>query len=191
MQPADMFANTTPTGGDMGAHVWLPWYVEHHLLPHFQITGWTMDWYAGFPVLTFYFPLPILMIIAAHVVLPYNVAFKVVTALGVLALPAAAWGFGRLARLPFPGPACLAAATLPYLFARDWTIYGGNIASTMAGEFCFSISLVFALLFLGVVVRGLDEGRHRLLAPLLLLGAGLSHLLPTIFAVVGAVVLTV
>jgi MFS family permease len=191
MQPGYMFANTTPTGGDMGAHVWLPWYVEHHLLPNFQITGWTMDWYAGFPALTFYFPLPILMIIAAHVVLPYNVAFKVVTALGVLALPAAAWGFGRLARLPFPGPACLAAASMPYLFSRDWTIYGGNIASTMAGEFCFSISLAFALLFLGVVARGLQEGRHRVLASLLLLGAGLSHLLPTIFAVVGAVVLTV
>jgi MFS family permease len=190
MQPADMFANTTPTGGDMGAHVWLPWYVGHQLLPHFQITGWTMDWYAGFPVLTFYFPLPILMIVAAHVVLPYNIAFKVVTALGVLALPAAAWVFGRLARLPFPGPACLAAATLPYLFARDWTIYGGNIASTMAGEFCFSISLAFALVFLGVVARGLDNGRHRLLASLLLLATGLSHVLPTIFAVVGVIVLT-
>ena len=191
LQPSNLFANTTPTGGDMGAHVWLPWFVEHHLLPHLRITGWTMDWYAGFPVLTFYFPLPILMIVAANVVLPYNIAFKLVTALGLIALPVAAWAFGRLARMPFPGPACLAAATLPYLFSRDFTIYGGNIASTMAGEFSFSISLAFALLFLGVLARGLDNGRHRGLASLLLLGAGLSHLLPTVFAVVGALVLTV
>lgn len=191
LQPSNLFANTTPTGGDMGAHVWLPWYVEHYLLPHFRITGWTMDWYAGFPVLTFYFPLPILMIIATHVVLPYNIAFKLVTAVGLIALPAAAWAFGRLARLPFPGPACLAAATLPFIFNRDFTIYGGNIASTMAGEFCFSISLVFALLFLGVAARGLQNGRHRFLAALLLLATGLSHLLPTIFAVGGVLVLTI
>ncbi|MGH9076814.1 MAG: hypothetical protein ACRDY0_05075 [Acidimicrobiales bacterium] len=190
LQPSNLLANTTPTGGDMGAHVWLPWYVEHYLLPHFQVTGWTMDWYAGFPVLTYYFPLPVLMIAAANVVLPYDLAFKLVTAIGLLALPAVAWAFGRLARMPFPGPACLAAATLPYLFSREFTIYGGNIASTMAGEFSFSISLAFALGFLGVMARGLDTGRHRLLASLLLLGAGLSHLLPTVFAVAGAVVLT-
>ncbi|HWG74322.1 MAG TPA: hypothetical protein VG184_09745 [Acidimicrobiales bacterium] len=190
LQPSNIFANTTPTGGDMGAHVWLPWFVEHKLLPHFRITGWAMDWYAGFPALTYYFPLPILMIVAVNVILPYNIAFKLVAVLGLIALPAAAWAFGRLARMPFPGPACLAAATLPYLFSRDFTIYGGNIASTMAGEFAFSISLVFALLFLGVVARGLDTGRHRFIAALLLLGAGLSHLLPTIFAVAGALVLT-
>ena len=190
LQPSNLFANTTPTGGDMGAHVWLPYFVEHNLLPHFRITGWTNDWYAGFPVLTYYFPLPILLIVVANVVLPYNIAFKVVTVLGLLTLPAATFAFGRLARMPFPGPACLAAATIPFLFSRDFTIYGGNIASTMAGEFSFSISLSFALLFLGVVARGLETGRHRVLATLLLVGAGLSHLLPTVFAVGGALVLT-
>ena len=33
------------------------------------------------------------------------------------------------------------------LFGREFTIYGGNIASTMAGEFSFSIGLSLALLF--------------------------------------------
>ena len=49
---------------------------------------------------------------------------------------------GRLFRLPFPGPPLLAVATVPFIFDRTWTIYGGNAASTLAGEYSFSISLV-------------------------------------------------
>ena len=50
----------------MGAHVWAPAYLRDHLLPHGRITGWTPDWYAGFPALVFYFPLPSLLIVAAR-----------------------------------------------------------------------------------------------------------------------------
>ena len=49
LQPSQLFKETTPAGGDMGAHVWLPAYIKRELLPHFRIFGWTMDWYAGFP----------------------------------------------------------------------------------------------------------------------------------------------
>ncbi|HET9076290.1 MAG TPA: hypothetical protein VFN68_05115, partial [Acidimicrobiales bacterium] len=188
LQPSQLFKNTTPAGGDMGAHVWLPDYVKRALLPHLQLTGWTPDWYDGFPVLTFYFPLPIVSIALLSYVIPYAIAFKLVTVLGLLTLPIAAWAFGRLAGLRFPVPAVLAAATLPYLFGREFTIYGGNIASTMAGEFSFSISLSFALVFLGLVFRGLDTGRHRASAAVLLACTGLCHVLPLIFAVAGAVV---
>ncbi len=139
-QPSQLFKNTTPAGGDLGAHVWLPAYVKRALLPHLQITGWTPDWYDGFPALTYYFPVPIVAIALLSYILPYNIAFKLDRGAGSLTLPVAAWAFGRLARLRFPGPACLAAATLPFLFGREFTIYGGNFASTMAGEFCFSIS---------------------------------------------------
>ena len=63
----------------MGAHVWTPAFLRDHLLPHGRLTGWAPDWYGGFPALTFYFPLPSLMIVLADLVLPYNVAFKLVT----------------------------------------------------------------------------------------------------------------
>jgi Phosphoglucomutase/phosphomannomutase, alpha/beta/alpha domain I len=190
LQPSQLFRNTTPAGGDMGAHVWLPAYVKSSLLPHLRITGWTPDWYDGFPALTFYFPGPIVAIALLSYVIPYNIAFKLVTVLGLLTLPVAAWAFGRLARMRFPGPACLALATLPYLFGREFTIYGGNIASTMAGEFCFSIALSLALVFLGVVARGLEDGRHRALAAVLLAAVGICHILPLFFAIGGAIVLT-
>ena len=191
LQPSQVLRNTTPAGGDMGAHVWLPDFVKRSLLPHLRVTGWTPDWYDGFPALTYYFPGPIVGIALLSYILPYNIAFKLVTVVGLIALPIAAWAFGRLARMRFPGAAILAVGTLPFLFGRDYTIYGGNIASTMAGEFAFSIGLALALVFLGVVARGLENGRHRALAAVLLAAVGVSHILPLLFAVLGAIVLTV
>ena len=52
LRPDLLFRNTLPAGGDMGAHVWGPNYLKHHLLPHGRITGWAPDWYEGFPFLT-------------------------------------------------------------------------------------------------------------------------------------------
>ncbi|HUQ39426.1 MAG TPA: hypothetical protein VM030_04680 [Acidimicrobiales bacterium] len=191
MRPDLLLANTTPAGGDMGAHVWGPAYLRDHLLPHGRLTGWTPDWYAGFPALHFYFPLPSLLIVLLDVVLPYSIAFKLVSVLGVVSLPVAAWAMGRIAGMGFPGPACLAVATLPFLFDRTFTIYGGNIPSTLAGEFAFSISLSVALVFLGVVARGLETGRHRTLAAVLLALTGLCHVVPAFFALAGMFVLLV
>ncbi len=195
LEPRLLLSSTTPSGGDMGAHVWGPAYLRDHLLPQGRITGWTPDWYAGFPYLTFYFPLPSLLIVLADVVLPYGAAFKLVSVSGLVSLPVAAWAFGRLSGLRDPGPACLAVATVPFLFERSFTIYGGNIASTLAGEFSFSMSLSLALVFLGVVARGLRperrfQGRHKALAASLFALTLLSHILPTLFAVVGVLVLT-
>src|SRR5687768_791810 len=79
LRPDLLFSVTTPAGGDMGAHVWLPDFLRDHLLIKGRLTGWTPDWYAGFPALTFYFPLPALLIVAADVLLPYGVAFKLVS----------------------------------------------------------------------------------------------------------------
>ena len=186
LHPSLLLANTTTAGGDTGAHVILPAFMKSHLLAHGLLTGWDPGWYDGFPVYTFYFPLPGLVTVLFNAVMPYDVAFKLVTVLGTMLLPVSAWAFGRLARLRDPAPACLAAATLPFLFEPSFSIYGGNILSTLAGEFSFSLSLSFALLFLGVVASGLRTGRHRALAALLYAVTLLCHLIPALFAAVGA-----
>jgi 6-pyruvoyl-tetrahydropterin synthase related domain len=186
LHPSLLLANTTTAGGDTGAHVILPAFMRSHLLTHGQLTGWDPGWYDGFPVYTFYFPLPGLITVVFNSVLSYDVAFKLVTVLGTLLLPTCAWAFGRLARLRDPAPACLAAATLPFLFEPSFSIYGGNLLSTLAGEFSFSLSLSFALLFLGLVASGLRTGRHRALAAVLFAVTLLCHLIPALFALVGA-----
>jgi hypothetical protein len=234
--PNLIFRNTTPTGGDMGAHVWGPRYLREHLLPHFRVSGWTPDWYAGFPAYQFYMVVPSLfvvalalgpssVVVAALLVLlllvlgvsgwvvpalhrgripiavaagfaavialpiPYNVAFKLVTISGLVGLPVVCWAFGRLTALPFPGPAIHAIASLFYIYNREpvlnsgtGNIIGGNMASTMAGEFAFSISLAFCVLYIGLLARGMRTGKGRAAAAVALALCGLCHLIPAFFA---------
>ena len=188
LHPELLVAATTTTGGDTGAHVALPAFLRSDLLPHFQLTGWDPGWYDGFPVYTFYFPLPGILAALMSFVLPYDIAFKLVTVAGTLTLPVAAWAFGRLAGLRDPGPAALAAFSLPFLFEPSFSIVGGNILSTLAGEYSFSLGLSFALVFLGVVADGLGNRRRRVAAALLLAATMLCHLVTGIFAVAGALV---
>ena len=183
MRPDLLFSATTPAGGDMAAHVWGPAYLRDHLLPLGRLSGWSPDWYAGFPAYHFYMVLPSLAIALASFVIPYGVAFKLVAVAGMVTLPLAAAIFVRLAGLRFPAPTIAALATLPFLFDTSYSIYGGNVASTLAGEFAYSISLSVMLVYLGVLWRGLSTGRHRVLAAGLLALVGLTHLIPAIFAV--------
>lgn len=186
-----VFANNTPAGGDMGAHVWGPAFMRDHLLTKGRLTGWTPDWYAGFPAYQFYMVLPSLAIALLSLVIPYGVAFKLVAVSGVLTLPIAAWACAKLSDLPFPAPPLFAIAGTVYLYDRSFSIYGGNIPSTLAGEFAFSISLSFAVLFLGVFARALrtGTGKHRGWAAVLLALCGLCHLIPFIFAIIGSVLM--
>jgi len=173
LHPRLIVANNTPTGGDFGAHVWGPAYLRDHLLP--RLTGWSMDWYAGLPTYRFYMVVPALAIVALDALVPYGVAMKIVAVAGPVALPWCAWRFGRLVRLPFPVPEAFAVASTIFLFDESFTIYGGNIASTMAGEYSFAIALALAMLAFGLVVRGLETGRGMVLASVVLALSALSH----------------
>lgn len=296
------FTDTTPTGGDLGAHVWSPAYLRDELLPNFRLTGWSPDWYGGFPAFTFYMVVPSLLIVIVNVGLgisidllsaigvalgavlvsgrfwaertskaivalgfgagsalfgavadgrvfatdwlgwsplepftfndtsadlaivalllpaavgtavwsgvasverwrapitagavlatvlvvpiPYGVAMKLVVIAGIVTLPVCAYSAGRLGGLAFPGPALLALMTLPFIFDRSYNIYGGNLMSTMAGEFAYSLALSVSLLFIGFAARGLSTGRDRVVAAVLLALTGLLHLFAAFFALV-------
>ena len=95
--------------------------------------------------------------------MPYNVAFKLVTVSGPLMLPAAAYYFAKGMKAPWPAPPAFAIAAFGTLVQtrNDWQIYGGNIASTLAGEFSFTIGLAFALFGLGALAYTLDTGKRR------------------------------
>ena len=186
-----VFLNNTPTGGDMGAHVWAPAFLRDHLLPSLRLQGWSMDWYAGLPVYRFYMLPPALLMAFINGLfhVPYGIAFKLVAVLGVCTLPLNAWLFGRFAKMPWPVPEFLAVAAVLFLFDENFSIYGGNVASTMAGEFSFSIALSLALLGFGLLARGLREGRGLGAAALVLALAAVSHGIVAIFVGLGAVTL--
>ena len=251
LHPNLLLRNTTPTGGDMGAHVWGPMYLMRHVLPHWRFTGWTPDWYAGFPAFGYYMVGPayaivavtkgvsgplvvpavlvaaavavsgfvvrglfvarkvlvVLGLIAIVLVIPvdYNIAFKLVSVAGLITMPISAYAFAKLADLRFPAPPAFAVAALVFVYNREplvrypssgqligtGNIIGGNMLSTMAGEYSFSLALSLTLVYLGVLARALRTGRHRGLAAGLLALVGLCHLLPFFFALLSTGVLFV
>jgi hypothetical protein len=185
-----LLSNTTTTGGDTGAHIAMPWYMRS-LITHGHLSGWYPGWYDGMPLYTFYFTLPDFFVAVGSWIIPFNVAFKIGTILGSVLLPITAWACGRFFRLRPPIPTLLAAATLPFLFDYTYTIYGGNLFSTLAGEYAFSFGVALAILFLGLFAAAVREGRHRAWAAVVLAGCVLSHIVPGLYALGGALVLTV
>jgi hypothetical protein len=183
---------TTAAGGDMGSHHYVATFLREQLLPRGRVTGWAPGWFAGIPMLTFYFPLPYVLIAALTLPLGDQVAFKLVTVLGVLALPVTCWGAFRVLRLREPAPLLAACGACVFLFmsqvtpTQQFTIWGGNIASTMAGEFPFSISFALLPLAMAVLWRVCEDGKGWRAAALLVSALVLSHILTTIVLVLGA-----
>src|SRR5215207_9555301 len=122
LHPGLILENTTPAGGDMGAHVWGPAYLRDHILPHFWLSGWAPDWYAGFPMYVFYMVPPALAVVVLDIVLPYGVALKLVSISGIVATPVCAWAFGKLAGFKFPIPPLFAIASVFFLFDETFQI---------------------------------------------------------------------
>ena len=148
----------------MGAHVWWPWFLKEHWFGQFRLSGWSPDWYAGFPVGQYYFPLPAVLVALLDLI-PFVLVQRRVQARhrrpAPLLLPAAAYSFAqgparavaRTARLRGRGDSGCSCRR-----ADNWQIYGGNIASTLAGEFSFTLALALGLFALGALGQ---DARHR------------------------------
>jgi uncharacterized membrane protein len=181
--PQILVANT-PTGGDMGAHVLLPQVLRDVLLPSGRVFGWSGTWYAGFPALYFYFPIPALITVLLDVFLPYGVAFKLVTTVGLVGLPAATYAFVRLLGFSRPVSGLAALTGSMFVLMESFSIFGANIKSTLAGEFSFSWSFALSLLYLGVIARDTRLGRRFTpLAGFLLALTALTHIVTTMIVV--------
>jgi hypothetical protein len=190
LHPNLLFSSSLITGGDTGSHVALPAYLrsQGNL---FNLTPWYPGWFAGMPAYTYYFVLPDFFATLASYVIGLSVAFKLATVIGSVLLPVAAYCMAKLFRAPRPVPAALAIATLPFLFDASYTIDGGNLFSSMAGEYSFSLSLALSLLTIGLFARGVRTGRGYWFAALALSATLASHILPWLFTIgaVGVLVL--
>ena len=117
-----------------------------------------------------------------------RVAFKLVVISGLVTLPFCCWAFGRLARFRYPMPEMFAFAGLAFALNESYSIYGGNLKSTMAGEFSFSIAISLMMVGLGYLARGLKDGTHLSRASVFLALACLSHGIVLIYVAVAAVI---
>lgn len=184
-----LLTDTTTVGGDTPAHNYLAGHIKEQLLSHGRIAAWSGDWWCGFPAFQFYFCLPYLLIAALDFVLPFNVAFKLVTVLGIFAVPPAAYLAARVMKLPRPGPILAAICTLPLLFDASHRMWGVNIYSTLAGMFANSLSFAVMLVALASVSRDLDDCRPRVRTVLLLAAMISSHFFTSVIAGLASIAL--
>jgi len=185
LHPSLVFSSSLLTGGDTGSHLALPAYLKS-TGDLFNLTPWYPGWFNGMPAYTYYFALPDLIAVLLSYVISFAVAFKVATILGSLLLPLGAYAMGRLFKAPRPLPLALALSTLPFLFDASFTIDGGNLFSTMAGEYAFSLSLALSLVTIGLFARGMRRSGGYWLCALFLSLTLFAHVLPWFFAI-GAV----
>jgi hypothetical protein len=189
LRPGLIFANTTPTGSDLGGHVWGPAQLRDHLLP--GLSGWTTEWFGGLAAYVFYMPIPALAVVGLSTVLHYGVALKLVVAACALLLPVAVWALARWSDLPRLVAACLPVAVLGFVFDDSWWRFGGNLRSDLTGEFGYGLGLVFTLLALGALDAVMRTNRHRGRAALLAALAMLCHPVTGIAFLVAAAFLVI
>lgn len=190
-KPSLLFSQTITAGGDTASHYPTAAMMRDELLPNLKISGWTQGNYAGTPLFQFYFPLAFILMALLSFIIPLQIAFKLVTLLGTFLLPLTAYTSFRLMKFKHPTPLLAALFTLPFIFMEANSMWGGNIPSTLAGEFSHSLSLALAILFLGCLYQGITEKKHIIRNAILLAAIGLTHVY-TLFIVVmsSAILLT-
>tara|TARA_B100000579_G_scaffold342250_1_gene294301 strand:- start:1752 stop:3947 length:2196 start_codon:yes stop_codon:yes gene_type:complete len=172
-----IFLDNTPTGGDMGAHVVPIKYFIENFASSFKINGWSNDWFAGYPLYFFYFPFPAILTYLINLIIPFGVAFKIMVAGSVVLI---VYSIEKLFRkedylFSYIG----IGAGLMFALTESFTIYGGNLASTLAGQFSFTYSLAFANLAIYYITKSKNKYKVPLSSIFLSLCL-LSHLIPFI-----------
>jgi hypothetical protein len=184
--PSLILADKTTSGGDTGSHYFPAVYMRYYLLPNFKMVGWCPYWFAGMPIFHFYFPLPYIIMSFISIFTGIQIGFRIGTLIGVFLLPVTTYFSFKFMRLKFPTPIMAAVLTLPFLFLETHSMYGGNILSTLAGEFAHSLSLSLAVLFFGLVYRGIEDRRYIVWSAILLSLTMLSSIFPGMICVLGS-----
>jgi len=167
-----IFSDTMVGGGDTGSHNYIVYYAQE-IFP--KIKWWSPDWYAGFPFLYFYPPLLYYITVLLSYLVPLNIAFKLITLLGTFLLPLTIFLCLSLLDFKFPIPSLGALLSLSYLFLEKFSIYGGNIPSTLSGEFSYSFAFALFFLFIGLLIKGIKENRYLTINIFILSLMVLSH----------------
>lgn len=187
-KPELILSPTTITGGDTVGHYYGAYYYKEHLLPHGKLLGWSPQWFLGYPAFQFYFPLPFLLAGLLGYVIPLTISFKLITVLGSFLLPICAFLSFRFMGYKTPIPSIAAIFTLQFLFleriSKDdiYSMWGGNIPSTLAGEFSYSLGLAFMVLFAGLLYKGIKEDKYWIHNAVVFSLLTLSHGMTSLFA---------
>lgn len=168
-----------PTGGDAASHLLYAWLYAEELLPAGQLTPWVPEVFGGLPFLSYYFPLPFVVIALLAKLIGFAPAFKWGGFLAAILLPGAIYvGSRALLRFSFLPSFFAALGGLAFLLHEQNSIWGGNLLSTLAGEFSYSYGLFFAVQASMAWARVASEGKGWVLAAVLEAACGFSHGFP-------------
>lgn len=186
--PRLLLLDSVLVGGDSSSWQGIAQHLFEVLLPAGRLTGWDMGNFCGYPNFSFYFIPPFLLaaLPAYWFGLPLTVTLKCATMSGVVLLPICSYWGMRLMRFRFPAPLLAAGASLVFMLNEGNTMFGGNMLSTLSGEFSYMFAFALLPLFLGLMWRGSLEGRGWVACGVLLGFIGLSHLfvfIPAVFIV--------
>ena len=170
-----VFSDLLPTGGDMGAHIVPTNFFVTELFNNFKLSGWSQDWFAGYPVYYFYFPLPPIITSLLSFLFPFSISFKTMVLISQVLLVISIEMLMRKNSKEFSFYGF--GVGLLYLLTESFTIFGGNLASSLAGQYSFTYSIAFA----NFSIFYLLKSNHRYsteIASLLIGLSVLSHLIP-------------
>jgi len=170
-----VFSDLLPTGGDMGAHIVPTKFFVTELFNNFKLSGWSHDWFAGYPVYYFYFPLPPIITSLLSFLFPFSISFKTMVLISQVLLVISIEMLMRKNSKEFSFYGF--GVGLLYLLTESFTIFGGNLASSLAGQYSFTYSIAFA----NFSIFYLLKSNHRYsteIASLLIGLSVLSHLIP-------------
>jgi hypothetical protein len=174
-RPSLLLLDTMVSGGDTPSFLRPVHHLRDVLLPAGNPLGWDLGNLGGYAPYQFYFLPPSLAVLALSKLIPLNVAFKLVTVAGTFLLPLTTMVALRALGYVPPVPALGAVASLIFLFNEGNSMWGGNIPSTLAGEFAHSLGFALAVLFIGLLYRGIEEQRGWRSRAAVLALAGLCH----------------
>jgi len=181
-KPSLLLSDTLTNGGDTGSHVYPFFYMKDYLLSNFKIIGWSHGWYAGLPIFQFYFPFVFMIASLMSYIIPATISFKIATILGTFLLPLTIYLAMRIFGFNFPIPIVSALLSLVMLFNEGNSMWGINIPSTLAGEFCESFSFSIMILFLALLYKGIKENKYLILNSILFSIITISHIIPSVIA---------
>lgn len=172
-------SSNIPTGGDTASHVLYAWLYADELLFSGHILPWVPEVFGGLPFLSYYFPLPFIVIALLSKLIGFAPAFKWGAFLAAMLLPGAVFvGSRRWLHMSWPSALFGGLGALAFVFHEQNSIWGGNVLSSLAGEFAYSYGLLFAVLTMMAWARATALGRGWLLPALLETGCGFSHGFP-------------
>ena len=166
-----VFANTTAAFADLVAHAWGAEFLAQHIWDHGLLSGWSQAWSGGAPLYRFYPALPPVVAVCLGLVLPTAVAY-----------------LGKQAHISFPGPILVAAGAVVYLFNPANEVLGGNVLSTVVGEYSFAYALLAGVFFLSLFASDVERTRPRVSTGAGAGVAALCHPLGALFVALGMVV---